>query len=360
MIKTTSRSLVFAVAGLALAASATAANFSVSGSGGPIPDTNATPGTWNVIGGYTGTPFTSSVAVANPVTSITAVKLQGFTHSWRGDLHIILKDPSGAAYNVVVRPGSTGGAAVGDGGNYNLGDYSFVTSGGGTVAQGATNIAPGTYNQFFNTGTGQWTAGISNTPLTSITGAAGNWTLEIRDWAALDTGSLTGWTLEGTDGGGSGITSYCGAGDANLTTPCSSFGSGATGNGCANSGNPSGASLTATGSPTADTVVMTQTGELATSTSIFLQGTANIPAGISFGDGVRCAGGTLKRLYVKSAVGGTVSAPTGGDPSIQTQSATLGDPIAPGSTRYYQVYYRDPASATGANFNVGNALAMQY
>ena len=357
MIKTSSRSLVFAVAGLALAASASAANFSVSGAGGPIPDFNGA-NTWNVA--YNGTRFTSSVAVANPVTSITAVKIQGFTHSWRGDLHILLTDPTGASHNVVVRPGSSG-TTVGDSGNYNLGEFVFVTSGGASVAQGATNLVPGTYNQFFNAGTGQWTNGISNTPLNTITGPAGNWTLEIRDWFAADLGSLTGWTLEGTDqAGGGGITSYCGAGDPNLTAPCSSFGPGATGNGCANSGNAAGASLTATGSPTADTVVMTQSGELPTSTSIFLQGTANIPAGITFGDGVRCAGGSLRRLYVKSAVGGTVSAPTGGDPSVQTQSANLGDPIAPGSTRFYQVYYRDPASATGANFNVGNALMMQY
>jgi subtilisin-like proprotein convertase family protein len=347
----------FATAVLALAGSASAANFSVSGPGGSIPDPAATPGTWNST--YTGTPFTSTVNVPNAVTSITAVKLTTFQHTWRGDLHIILKAPGGAAHNIVVRPGSTG-ATVGDSGNYLVGNYTFVETGGGTVAQGATNINPGTYNQFFNTGTGQWTNGISNTPLSAITGASGTWTLEIRDWAALDAGSLTGWTLEGTDsGGGGGPISFCGTGDGAVTQPCQTA-PGALGNGCANSGNPAGASLTAAGSAALDTIVFTQSGELPTSLSIFLQGTSTIAAGIQFGDGVRCVGGALLRLYTHNAVGGVVSAPQGGDASVKTQSAALGDVIAPGSTRYYQVYYRDPASVSGLNFNVGNALEITW
>jgi hypothetical protein len=79
-----------------------------------------------------------------------------------------------------------------------------------------------------------------------------------------------------------------------------------------------------------------------------------------FGDGVRCVGGTLKRLYSKNAVGGVVSAPGPGDPSISSRSATLGDPIAPGSSRSYQVYYRDPnlafcPSPMGDAWNVSSA-----
>ena len=351
-----STALTTAVVGLTLTTSALAANFSASGPGGSIPDAVGAVGTWNV--NYTGSPFLSTVSVANPVTSITAVKLDGFQHTWRGDLHIILRDPANVAHNVVVRPGSTG-ASVGDSGNYNLGNYVFVQSGGGTVLQGATNINGGTYNQFFNTGTGQWTNGIANTPLNSITGPAGVWTLEIRDWANLDLGSLTGWTLEGTDSGGGLITSYCGAGDPNLTQACAGA-SGAPGNGCANSANPNGASLTASGDPTTDTVVFTQSGELATSLSIVLQGDANIATGVAFGDGVRCAAGNLRRLYTKNAVGGVVTAPQGGDPSVKTASANLGDVIPPGGIRYYQIYYRDPASVSGLNFNVGNALQITW
>jgi hypothetical protein len=110
-------------------------------------------------------------------------------------------------------------------------------------------------------------------------------------------------------------------------------------------------------------VVLTSSGELPTVLSIFLQGDASLSVGVPFGDGLRCVAGNLKRLYTKSAVGGVVSAPGAGDPSITARSAALGDPISPGSTRNYQVYYRDPvlafcASPQGNAFNVGNALRV--
>ena len=56
---------------------------------------------------------------------------------------------------------------------------------------------------------------------------------------------------------------------------------------------------------------------------------------------MRCVGGQLKRLGLKIASGGIASYPGVGDPSISARSAALGDGIAPGSQRFYQVYYRD-------------------
>ena len=41
----------------------------------------------------------------------------------------------------------------------------------------------------------------------------------------------------------------------------------------------------------------------------------------------------------------------------------LGDPFGPGDTRYYYVYYRDPAPGfcpSGGGFNVGNALKVVW
>jgi hypothetical protein len=81
--------------------------------------------------------------------------------------------------------------------------------------------------------------------------------------------------------------------------------------------------------------------ELPSALTIFLQGSAEI-APVTFGDGLRCVGGALKRLYMKSASGGAASAPAPGDPSITARSAALGDPIPPGGVRSYQTYYRDP------------------
>ena len=68
-----------------------------------------------------------------------------------------------------------------------------------------------------------------------------------------------------------------------------------------------------------------------------------------FGQGVRCAGGSLKRLYVKSAVAGSITAPNlaAGDPTVSTRSAALGDVIQGGQSRWYLVYYRDPVVVGG-------------
>lgn len=160
------------------------------------------------------------------------------------------------------------------------------------------------------------------------------------------------------------ISPYCGAGDPNLTTPCPCAVNGASGHGCENSAGTGGSVLSGSGTPAPDTLLLTASDELPSALSIFLQGNASVPAGIVFGTGVRCAAGTLKRLFVHNASGGVVSAPSGGDPSITAKSASLGDPIAPGSLRYYTVYYRDPqggpAGCGGATFTTSNGVSIQY
>jgi hypothetical protein len=98
--------------------------------------------------------------------------------------------------------------------------------------------------------------------------------------------------------------------------------------------------------------------------SIPSQGTTTISP-VFFGDGLRCTGGALKRLYEKNAVGGVVSVPQAGDLSISARSAQLGDVIASGSTRYYYTYYRDPsttfcATPPGNTWNVTNNLAVVW
>jgi hypothetical protein len=151
------------------------------------------------------------------------------------------------------------------------------------------------------------------------------------------------------------------AGDGSLA-PCPCANSGATGRGCENSASTGGGLLVSSGDTAPDTLVLHASGLLPSASAIFLQGTSNI-APLFFGDGLRCAGGVLKRLYLKSASGGAVSAPGPGDPSITQRSAALGDPIPPGDRRYYQVYYRDSnlgfcPSPPGASYNITNALRV--
>jgi hypothetical protein len=71
-------------------------------------------------------------------------------------------------------------------------------------------------------------------------------------------------------------------------------------------------------------------------------GTTTIPAGVVYGQGRRCLGGVLDRLYTKNAAGGSIAAPGPGDPSVSARSSTLGSPISAGQNRFYLVFYRDP------------------
>jgi hypothetical protein len=142
-----------------------------------------------------------------------------------------------------------------------------------------------------------------------------------------------------------------------MACPCANPPSGSA-RGCDNSSSTGGAQLTSSGvaSLSADTVVFATTGEKPTATSIVLQGNALLGAGVTFGQGVRCAGGTLKRLYVKTAAGGSITAPGPGDPTVSARSAALSDPIGAGTQRWYSVYYRDPivlgGCPSGSTFNI--------
>ena len=161
------------------------------------------------------------------------------------------------------------------------------------------------------------------------------------------------------------FTSFC-PGDGTQATPCPCGNNGASGRGCAASDFFSiGASVSAAGAVNPDTVRLDCTDMLASVTCVFLQGDQQNPAGVVFGDGVRCVAGALERLYVKNASGGAASVPGAGDPSVSARSAALGDTIAPGSVRCYQVYYRDPDLAfcpapAGNGWNVSSGLILQW
>jgi hypothetical protein len=160
-----------------------------------------------------------------------------------------------------------------------------------------------------------------------------------------------------------GIDSFC-FGDGSGITSCPCNNNGASGHGCENSISTGGSILTPAGTASiaSDTFVLTASGERPTSLSIFLQGDQEISE-VPFGDGLRCTGGSLKRLYTKNASGGTVSAPAGAELSVSARSAATGDAIPGFGTRLYQVYYRDPSSSfcpapSGSTFNVSNGLRV--
>ena len=146
--------------------------------------------------------------------------------------------------------------------------------------------------------------------------------------------------------GGSDFTSLCEPGaDGVLPCPCANPPAGP-GRGCDNSAATGGASLSASGSTSlsSDSLVFTTSGEKPTATSVLLQGTSLAATGVVYGQGVRCVGGTLKRLFTKTASGGSITAPnfSTGDPSVSARSAAKGNPISAGQSRWYLVFYRDP------------------
>ncbi|MBK7644806.1 MAG: hypothetical protein IPJ19_17490 [Planctomycetes bacterium] len=155
---------------------------------------------------------------------------------------------------------------------------------------------------------------------------------------------------------------FCLPGTDVIACPCGNA-PGSPTRGCNNSTGTGGAMIAASGLPAQDTVVLGASAMLPTSTCIFLQGSTISTNGVGFGDGVRCAAGTLKRLYVKTASSGFATAPNAGDPSIKTRSAALGDPLGIGTQRVYQIYYRDPQNfgcASPATFNITPALLIEW
>jgi Tol biopolymer transport system component len=159
-------------------------------------------------------------------------------------------------------------------------------------------------------------------------------------------------------------TSFC-MGDGTLTDcPCAN--NGLPGSGCDNSAGTGGALLLASGEPSLanDTLVLSSAGELDHALSVFLQGTTAITM-LNFGDGLRCTGGVLHRLYIRNASAGVVGVPQAGDLSISARSAALGDVIAAGATRYYQTYYRDPSASfcpapQGNNWNISSGTLVVW
>jgi hypothetical protein len=129
--------------------------------------------------------------------------------------------------------------------------------------------------------------------------------------------------------------------------------------GCENSAGTGGARLESVGlaDPDYDSVVFTTTGEPASALSILFQGSAFVPGGAIYGQGVRCVSGSLKRLYVKNASGGSITVPGPGDRGVADRSCyDLHDCMQNGTKRYYAVYYRDPTVLGGcpshSTFNI--------
>jgi hypothetical protein len=155
---------------------------------------------------------------------------------------------------------------------------------------------------------------------------------------------------------GAALTPFC-FGDGSATAcPCGN--AGAVGNGCASSVSPSGAHLAGTGNPSITNDTLTLDGTLMpNSSALYFQGTSQTAggAGTVFGDGLRCAGGTVIRLGTKTNVGGASSYPAGSTP-ISIKGAN-----SAGNVRTYQCWYRNAAAfCTPSTFNLTNGVQTTW
>ena len=152
-------------------------------------------------------------------------------------------------------------------------------------------------------------------------------------------------------------TAFCFGDGTGTACPCAN--SGATGRGCANSVDPNGGFLTATGtaSVSLDTFVLQGSG-MPNGSALYFQGTnaVNGGSGVIFGDGLRCAGGTVVRLAVKTNLSGASAYPSLVDFPISVKAGTVAGQVA-----RYQCWYRDSATFCSASlFNLTNGVQVTW
>jgi hypothetical protein len=161
-------------------------------------------------------------------------------------------------------------------------------------------------------------------------------------------------TFENTTPGSS-VTAFC----FGTASACSCSNGGGIGHGCANSVDAAGARLVGSGvaSVAADSFVLAASG-MSDSAALYFQGTSQQSggSGTTFGDGLRCASGSITRLATVQNAGGVSQYPTAGAPSVSVK----GQVVAPG-TRTYQVWYRNAAAfCTPSTFNLTNGLQVDW
>ena len=158
-----------------------------------------------------------------------------------------------------------------------------------------------------------------------------------------------------TPGAAAAGTPFCFGDGSGTACPCGNAGS--SGQGCAND-TGQGASLDSTGSNSlsADDLVLSAS-QLTPGPGLFFQGNNAINGsnGNAFGDGLRCAGGSVKRLEVQFANSAN-SFTTSTTISISTAGAA-----SAGQTKRYQYWYRDSGTSPCSSlFNLSNGYEITW
>lgn len=152
---------------------------------------------------------------------------------------------------------------------------------------------------------------------------------------------------------------FCFGDGSGTSCPCGNNSAPGSGEGCVNS-HGLGGMLVATGdaSVAGDTLVLQGSQMPPTSSVLYFQGTLPVGGGSGnvFGDGLRCAGGSVIRFDTQTNVGGASQYPSGGSPLISVKGM-----VVPGSTYVYQAWYRDSAAyCMPSGFNLTNAVSATW
>jgi len=151
---------------------------------------------------------------------------------------------------------------------------------------------------------------------------------------------------------------FCSGDGSAAACPCGNASTGP--EGCINSVN-TGGRLRGIGAASvgADTLELWVSGPSEGSNVLFIQGSSAVAggAGLAFGDGLRCAGGSVVRLGVQPVSFGWARYPAAGNAPISARGLVL-----PGSTRHYQAWYFDSPGLCGVpapNWTNGYSVVWQ-
>jgi hypothetical protein len=160
-------------------------------------------------------------------------------------------------------------------------------------------------------------------------------------------GSTSGSTCIGTP--------FCSGGPAGSPCPCDNVGT--QGGGCANdTGHGARLSASGTNSVSADDLTL-EASCLTLGPGLYFQGdnAVNSGDGVPFGDGLRCAGGSVVRLQVRFAT------TTNGYTTQSTISVAAKGGVSAGQTKRYQYWYRDSGtSPCNSLFNLTNGFEVTW
>jgi hypothetical protein len=184
---------------------------------------------------------------------------------------------------------------------------------------------------------------------------AGNVTIGLWKPGAQSSMNATGQVPAG---GNRSIIAFCPGDGSGTACPCSNDAHAGSGTGCSSSLGFGGL-LGTSGTPSvsADTLAL-QGSSMPSSSALYFQGSqaVNSSQGVVFGDGLRCAGGVVKRLGTKTNTAGGSLYPSGVDTPVSVRGV-----CAAGDVRYYQVWYRNAAMFCSVDtFNLTNGIQVTW